>query len=33
MTMMYEKEKMDKEHTAIAYKRFLKRIEFERTTP
>lgn len=27
---MYEKEKLDKEHTTIAYKRFLKRIEQER---
>jgi hypothetical protein len=27
---MFERERMDKEHTAIAYKRFLRKIEKEK---
>jgi hypothetical protein len=30
MNELYEKEKLDKEHTAIAYKRFLSKMEKEK---
>ena len=30
MTDMYEKEKQDKEHTTIAYKRFFSKMEKEK---
>jgi len=30
MTELYEKEKIDKDHTTIAYKRFLRRLEKEK---
>lgn len=30
MTLLYEKERQDKEHTAIAYKRFINNMELEK---